>query len=797
MLLSSQAPMGTITVHLDQPTRDISPTFFGLMTEEINHSYDGGLYAELVQNRALKDSPNGPVHWSLVGDNGSMSLETGEAIPNTALDHFLKLQVTNASGRPGVSNDGYWGIPVWANTSYRASFYAKVDGAINGVDVSIESNDGSQVFATGHVKDLGAGWHQFSLKLKTGKVQPTKDARLVLRPTNTGTLWLTQVSLFPPTFKNRPNGNRIDLMQKMIDLKPTFLRCPGGNYLEGNTIDERFDWKKTIGPIEQRPGHQGPWGYRSSDGLGLLEFMEWAEDLKAEPVLAVFASYALNGDRIASGPRLAGFVQDALDEIEYVTGDASTVWGARRIKDGHPKPFKLTYVEIGNEDWNGTQYEERFAAFYDAIRAKYPKLKLIATLNVHSRKPDLVDDHYYRKAKVMIKDAGHYDDADRKGHKIFVGEWASTDSTPWVSIPENATPTYNEALGDAAWLTGLERNADHVVMQCYAPLLTNINPKAAQWGVNLIGYDNLSSYASPSYYAQSMFAQFTGRVSVPVQIDANALAVADPATKGPIAVATWKTDAEYKDFKVTTPDGAVLLEKPIVSEDLSGFTLSGGKWEAHEGAIRQTQAEARGNSATIGDANWKDYTIHLKARKLGGEEGFNVQFHCQDEGHRWQWNVGGWSNTRSIFQHFDDGNFEEGKGANVTLETGRWYDLDLKISGDTFKGYLDGKLITERSAPAPSSAVAASASRTGDTLFLKIVNTAANDADLTISLAGIAKTAASAEGFELVGNPADRNSMADPLKVAPKAIKLTEVGPSFHHRFPGYSVTVLKLKVVK
>jgi alpha-N-arabinofuranosidase len=312
------------------------------------------------------------------------------------------------------------------------------------------------------------------------------------------------VSLFPPTYHNRPNGFRIDLMEKLAAMHPSFLRFPGGNYLEGDHIDERFDWKKTIGPLVDRPTHRSPWNYRSTDGMGLLEFLDWCEDLKMNPLLAVYAGYSLAQEHVKPGADLEPYVQDALDEIEYVTGGSDTKWGAERAKDGHPAPFKLTYVEIGNEDNfdHSNSYEGRYAQFYKAIKAKYPELQLIATMPLKNMRPDVQDDHYYVRAQTFFEDQTHYDKIDRAGPKIFVGEWATREGAP--------TPNFGAALGDAAWMTGLERNSDLVVMAAYAPLLTNVNPGGLQWDTDLIGYDAMRSYGSPSYYAQAMFGSYIG-----------------------------------------------------------------------------------------------------------------------------------------------------------------------------------------------------------------------------------------------------------------------------------------------
>ena len=527
-LVSAQQPVSTITVRVDQPGAKIDPIFYGLMTEEINFSYDGGLYAELIRNRTLRDNAQNPVNWSVAkygGGEGTIALEDNP-VPGTALTKALKLDASSLTSgqRVGVANEGFWGIPVKPDTTYRASFYAKASANFKGpLNVAIESNDGQTVFAKADVKQISPEWKKYTATLKTGKVPPSTTNRFVISTETPGTISFSLVSLFPPTYKNRPNGNRIDLMQMLVDMKPAFLRFPGGNYLEGPNYDNHFKWKETIGPIEQRPTHQGPWGYHSSDGMGLLEFLEWAEDMGAEPILAVYAGLHIDrGAKIVTGDDLKPFVQDALEEIEYVTGSTSTTWGARRAKDGHPQPYKLRFVEIGNEDWlnNGTaSYDGRFTLFYDAIRAKYPDIKIISTMRtqdrnfVHSRKPDFLDDHFYVNIPTALSQAHLYDKYDRSATKIFVGEWAT--NNPRVGD----TPMMAFALGDAAWLTGLERNADVTIMNCYAPLLVNVNPGGRQWAVNLIGYNAMTSFGSPSYYVQKMFSNNRGDVVLPAKID--------------------------------------------------------------------------------------------------------------------------------------------------------------------------------------------------------------------------------------------------------------------------------------
>jgi alpha-L-arabinofuranosidase len=506
------AQSGTVTlnIQLDKPAHAVSPTLYGLMTEEINYSYDGGLYAEMVRNRTFQDHGFGGVaHWNIEHFGNSiatMSVDQTEG-PSDALQHSLAIDVKQAdpANRAGVRNEGYWGMALRPNSTYKGSLYAKADSAdIGPLTADLVNDNSGKSVATATIPALSTDWKRYEFDLTMGKIEPSAENHLLLTVGHAGKVWIDLVSLFPPTYKNRENGNRPDLMEMMAAMHPTFLRLPGGNYLEGDQIDERFDWKNTIGPLVDRPTHRSPWNYQSSDGMGLLEFLEWTEDLKIQTVLAVYAGYSLKGDHINPGPALTPFVQDALDEIEFATGDTSTKWGAVRAKLGHPAPFPVKYIEIGNEDWfdRSGSYEGRYAQFYKTIKAKYPQLELIATAPLKRMKPDILDDHYYKRADEFFADVKHYDNADRNGPKIFVGEWATREGSP--------TTNMGAALGDAAWMTGMERNSDLIVMASYAPLFVNVNPGGMQWESDLIGYDALTSYGSPSYYAQVMFAKHLG-----------------------------------------------------------------------------------------------------------------------------------------------------------------------------------------------------------------------------------------------------------------------------------------------
>jgi alpha-N-arabinofuranosidase len=516
--LPALAQTATLSIDASHPTAHVSPTLYGIMSEEINHSWDGGLYAELLSTRTFQNNRrHRPDHWILIEHGASQAAividpATG---PSAALPASLKLDVTSADAHStaGFFNTGYWGIAVRPSTIYRGSFYAKsTTPTLGPVTIRLVNNQTGAVAATTTVPALDSSWKQYSFTLKTRPdLQPSADNRLEFLASHPGTAWFSLLSLFPPTWHDQPNGFRPDLMEKLAALHPKFLRFPGGNYLEGQHLNEHFDWKQTIGPLVDRPGHPAPWMYRSSDGMGLLELLTWCEDLHMEPLLAVFSGYALDQTHINPGPNLQPYVQDALDEIEYVTGSTSTRWGAERARDGHPAPFLLHYLEIGNEEYHdpsGT-YDARFAQFFNAIKTSHPQLQIIASAPVTSVRPDILDDndreaqrHFYRTADEFFHDVHRYDTYNRTGPKILVGEWATREGTP--------TPNLGAALGDAAWMTGLERNSDIVVMASYAPLFVNVSPNAMQWDSDLIGFDALSSYGSPSYYAQVMFSTHLG-----------------------------------------------------------------------------------------------------------------------------------------------------------------------------------------------------------------------------------------------------------------------------------------------
>lgn len=567
-----------LTLRVDKAETEVSPMLYGLMTEEINYSYEGGLYTQLVANPSFVDMlPRGgrrgrpnpdaprmtvrPDRWQLTDTVKVKVRQNRQNGMNDATPTSLVVNFDEAG--LAIVSEGFWGFPIRKSTTFQGRVYVKrprtqnndraVAAPLQSLTIALKTADGRTTYAETKISGFTDEWKMFDYQLTISATQSdTKDARLFFIANEAGSVELTRATLYAPGFKGRKNGLRVDLMEMMAEMHPKFLRFPGGNYLEGNNFANRFNWKQTIGNPDERPGHQSPWGYRSTDGLGLLEFLQWAEDVGGEPVVGVFAGYVLNGDYLA-GEFVKPFIQDALDEIEYIMGDASTKWGAARVRDGHPEPFPLHYVEIGNEDFfdRSGSYPNRFKMFYDAIKARYPDLQIISTVGYNALKSkaipnpqvDVIDEHYYRNAHDMYRNAFQYDRYERTGPKIFCGEWATREGSP--------TTNMNAALGDASWMSCMERNSDICIMSCYAPLFVNVEPGAMQWASDLIGYDVLNSYGSPSYWAQVMFAKYLGNRIVPVE-----------AVDIPKQTLDRKDEANTVFYTATTDDktGAIYLK---------------------------------------------------------------------------------------------------------------------------------------------------------------------------------------------------------------------------------------------
>lgn len=515
------------TINIEKgATRKISDLLMGIFFEDINYAADGGLYAELIQNRGFEYSAdirkewNNLTAWHAYDTNSDLSIDTASPI-HINNKHYVSL---NAPAGGGIVNEGFGGIAVHANEKYNFSLFARSPEIKNtNLVIRLEDINGKTI-AQAIVTRLSKTWKKHELTLASNAT--VKNARLVIQLQQAGKVELDMVSLFPEeTFYNRKNGLRADLAQTIADMKPRFVRFPGGCVAHGNGIENIYHWKNTIGPLEARKPQRNLWGYHQSYGLGYFEYFQFCEDLGAEPIPVVAAGVPCqnsghNGRPIAGQQcgipmeEMGDYVQDILDLIEYANGDVNTVWGKKRAEAGHPKPFNLKYIGVGNEDLITDVFEERFTMIYNAIKEKYPEINIIGTAGPFYEGTDYVegwklatklqvpyiDEHYYNPPGWYIHNQDFYDKYDRSKAKVYLGEYAA-------HIP-NRSSTIETALAEALHLCNIERNGDIVAMTSYAPLLAKIGN--TQWNPDLIYFDNTEVKPTIGYYVQQLFGQHSG-----------------------------------------------------------------------------------------------------------------------------------------------------------------------------------------------------------------------------------------------------------------------------------------------
>lgn len=776
-----------ISIDADKPGIKISPKLFGIFFEDINLSADGGLYPELVRNRSFEDADS-LQYWKFSSNDGKSNAAVSIAdvqsrTPVPPLNAFNRQSVLiEAGGAFTLENHGYFGMNIVQGESYILKIAARTSDSYNAsLKIRLVSSAGIEL-ASSEIKGFDVKWNYFNLNLKaTGS---DKNAHLEISGQGNGKLYLDMVSLLPQkTWRN--HGLRNDLAEAINALNPEFLRFPGGCWVEGEDFAHMYKWKNTIGNIDSRTSLWNIWGYNATHGLGYHEYLQLAEDLGAEPLFCINAG--VSHKEVVLPDKIGPWIQDALDAIEYANGPVTSVWGSMRAKNGHPAPFNLKYLEIGNENF-GTEYFKNYELIAKAVLARYPEMKLIANdwSGGHPTvpSPEIIDEHYYNDPDWFILNATKYDKYDRKGPKIFVGEYAVTSGTGKGNL--------RGAIGEAAFMTGMERNADIVEMGAYAPLFCNINHK--RWPINLINYDNSSWYGLPSYYVQQMFANNQGTVNLPLTIEGSPEVVIPGAT-GRIGLGTWNNAAEFKDLKVVAPDGKILYKSDF-TKNIDDWTKTGkGEWSVNNGVLRQS-AIATGVTAYVGDKSWKDYTITLKARKLSGENGFQIYFHNDERSGRIRWDVGGYNNSTNEMQIGLNAGSMKG-----SVETGRWYDVKLEISGNTVKGYLDGQLIQTVTADnLNTKSICASASRDDKTgeIIIKIVNTAATAIKTKVEINGSGKLSGAGKAIVLTSSsPLDENTLDLPAKVSPKIEKVKYSGSTITRVFPANSLTILRLATTK
>jgi alpha-L-arabinofuranosidase len=788
-----------ITVDPSTQGAKIDKTMYGVFFEDINRAADGGLYAELVQNRSFEYSTD---------DNKSYTPLTGWTVAGTA-------QVVNDSGRlnetnrnylslaaaSSVTNAGYnTGITVEDGKKYDFSVWARAD---NGTTLSVSLQDVGGPLATAHqVKVRKNGWAQYRARFTATRTSTA--GRLTVASSDATAL--DMVSLFPrDTYKHEPNGLRKDLAEKIAALRPGFVRFPGGCLVNTGSMEDysaasgyqrkrSYQWKDTIGPVETRATNSNFWGYNQSYGLGYYEYFRFAEDIGAMPLPVVPALVTGCGqNKAVDDPALLKrHIQDALDLIEFANGPVTSKWGGLRAEMGHPKPFHLTHIEVGNEENLPTEFFARFTQFRTAIEAKYPYMTVISNagpddsgstfdtawqLNKDA-KVDMVDEHYYNSPQWFLQNNNRYDSYDRTGPKVFLGEYASGGNA------------FKNGLAEAAYMTGLERNADVVKLASYAPLFANED--YVQWRPDLVWFNNHASWGSANYEVQKLFMNNVGSRVVPSTATGTPSLVAP--ISGAVGLSTWATSAAYDDVKVTAADGSALLSDDFSGDAAQWTHTGGGSWSLEDGQYVQTDTAAENTMVSAGDPAWHDYDLHVKATKRSGKEGFLVAFGVKDTGNYYWWNLGGWNNTQTAVEQAVDGGKSTLIAKPGTIETGRAYDVDIKVRGRQVTLYLDGQewgSFADDKPAEPFRQVVTRDAKTGD-LIVKVVNDQSSAARTAIDLGG-AKVASKAKVTTLAAAPDAVNSETA-TAVAPVVSTFKGVASKFSYTFPANSVTFLRIR---
>ena len=585
--ISGQAATNDLVIQTKKLGAPVQSTMYGIFFEDINFAADGGLYAEMIKNRSF-EFPQRLMGWTAFG-----KFEVLDDGPFDKNPHYVRLaDPGHPHKRTGIENEGFFGVSVKENATYRFSLWARVPEGGKGVlEVQLVDNDTMgehQEFTNQEIEVSGKEWKKYTITIKSPITIEDAHLRLFLRPEKGRDFWakmnsidIEHVSMFPTdTWKGRENGMRKDLAQALADMKPGVFRFPGGCIVEGTTLEQRYQWKNSVGPVENRPLNENRWEncfpyrlypeYHQTYGLGFFEFFQLCEDFGCEPLPVISCGLACQFQNEicdektahASLEDLDTYIQDALDLVEFANGPADSKWGKVRAEMGHPEPFNLKYLGVGNEQWDydeahggpNNAFTDRLKKFNDALRAAYPDLKLIGTTGPNSEgwdfdllqpkmkelKVDLYDEHYYRNEEWFLSHGHRYDNYDRKGPKVFAGEYACHGKgKKWNH--------FETSLYEAAHMTGIERNADIVHMATYAPLFAHV--KGWQWRPDAIWFDNLRSFKSVSYYVQQLYAIYKGSNVLPITMNKKVVA-GDADQNGLFASAVYDKDMNAYIVKV-------------------------------------------------------------------------------------------------------------------------------------------------------------------------------------------------------------------------------------------------------
>ena len=808
MTLTASAQV-TIDIDANQRGPRISPTHYGIFFEDINHAADGGLYAELIRNRSFEDGPRygAPADmqaWSTFAATPSQLtarlIQPSKKTPllNAVQQNALELTVSASPQTPAcLVNEGFWGINAVQGRTYRLSFWAKAPKYKGTIKAMLQTQptapEGASILAEAIVSpsgDVKGAWQKYTATLQSQGNDPR--ARFALVFDGVGTVQLDMVSLFPPTFRNRENGLRPDLAQMLYEMHPRFMRFPGGCFVEGQISPENaFRWERTIGPIEERPGHWNVnWGYRTTDGIGFHEYLQMAEDLGAKPLYVVNVGLWHGG--LTPVDSLQPWIDETLAALEYANGDVSTKYGALRAKNGHPAPFNLEYLEIGNENnqpdphQQSDHYYDRFRLFKEQVLAKYPNIHLIGNVAAWGtddptwdspESVELLDEHYYRNPAWFADNFHKYDSYDRRGPKIYVGEYAVTQGFGNLG-------NMNAALGEAVFMMGMENNSDIVPLNSYAPIFVNEND--AKWRPDMIRFNSSRVMGTPSYYVQMLMPQNVGTQVVKVgQTNPYEGVQRKQITprKSRVGYATWGTQASFTHMDP--------LPKSGQPEFLSGRWTMNDDGTASQRSNRE-QCMALCKSVIDSD----HYTVKCRARRDSGAEGFIIVFNYVDD-RNFSWlNLGGWGNTQHAIEQISGGGKIQTVEKPGSVETGRWYDVTLTVSGDSVKAWLDDQLVFDTVLKQNTSLGVFSSATIDDTtgeLIVKVVNSQEEGTTARLNISNFPVSSASLTRLR-ANNGEDENTLEQPTNIYPTRHELSPQGQTVEVELPAYSLNIIRIR---
>lgn len=841
----NEAPY-TITIDTAGRSKPIADTMWGLFFEDINSAADGGLYAELIRNRSfeMEDPLDGWIKCNSLEDEND-GVEIGYESPlNENNPTYITLteepDSTESYGNSGaIANGGFLtDMLVEEGKNYDFSIYVRGKGDLRVTigSMPIWANDcgladeephriteknGEYINCTEVLSfDTNGEWQKLSTVLTPRRTDSNSCLVINRLKGAVGDIDIDMVSLMPQdTYKG--HGLRKDLMEALEAMHPKFLRFPGGCAVEGQTMDTAWNWKDTIGDVAERKEMINIWDpsaaeeYKMTYGLGFYEYFQMCEDLDMEPVpilncgmaCQVRSGSATDEEHLVPLDELEPYIQDALDLIEFANGtDPNNEWVQKRIEMGHEEPFGLKYIGIGNEQY-GEIYFERYELFAEAIHEKYPEINLITTsgtassggsnnlawswANENTELADLMDEHYYESADWFRSHAYRYDNYKRGGTDVFLGEYASKGNT-W----------YN-ALSEAAFMTGLERNADVVKMASYAPMFAKY--ENTQWtAANMIWFNYRDYVLTPNYYIQSLFSNNQGDYSLDTEVASIKSASAGLSEHTGIAVGTWKTTADFKDIKITDNiTGEVTELSP--QELIQG----GGSWTINDdGSVSQTSEDENCTAYYVTDC--KEYTTTLKARKTGGAEGFLIGGAAEDGQNMYWANIGGWSNTASKIQQVVNGSAttleniaEQNYSSDITINDNEWYDIQLDVTEDSIQAYVNGELACSYTKPNEYGPVYSSSvyDDAAGELVIKTANTHKADVLTEFKADNALELGSQAKLTLMQGEDSDENTLANKDKIVPSEsvinidAEYTDEGAEFTYTLPANSFTILRIPV--